>query len=182
MEIWKDIKGYEGLYQVSNLGRVKSLSKRLHFINHNTGKSCYRITKEFFISIGKCRGYNSVHLHKDNVSKTRRLCRLVAEAFIPNPENKPCVNHIDGIKSNDNVNNLEWVTYSENMEHAIKTGLHKVKRGSDRHNSKKVKCDLTGIVFDTIKDAARYKGIDESTLSRSIRGVYKKSHNISFID
>ena len=110
-EIWKDIKGYEGLYQVSNLGRVKSLP-------HGRTKGC-------ILRPWNNKGYQVVGLWEGTPSKMRKLSvhRLVAEAFISNPENKPCINHIDGIRNNNNITNLEWVTPSENTQHAVDTGL-----------------------------------------------------------
>jgi hypothetical protein len=98
MEIWKEIEGYEGLYQVSNEGRIRS--KR-------------RIKIQ-----GDYNGYKKVRLSKKSRQLTKQVHRLVAKAFIPNPENKPFVNHKDLNRSNNNVNNLEWVTHQENVNHA----------------------------------------------------------------
>ena len=118
-EIWRDVIGYEGLYQVSNLGRVKSF--------YNGG----RIMK---LSSSN-NGYLHVGLCRDNKRKTRKVHRLVAEAFIPNPESKREVNHINGDKTDNRAENLEWCTPSENMQHAIVTGLVK-QNGEDSHNAK----------------------------------------------
>ena len=109
MEIWKDIRGYEGLYQVSNLGRVRSKTKLLH-LNTNT------------------YGYKHVTLSKGNVQKTVLVHRLVASAFIENPIGLPQINHKDGDKSNNTVGNLEWVTQGGNNRHAIKNNLRKAKK------------------------------------------------------
>ena len=113
-EVWKDIKGYEGLYQVSNFGRVKSLT-RLSKQNH--------LLPERFLKTNENDRYLRVDLWKDGKHKFYEVHRLVAAAFIANPENKPVVNHIDGDKHNNNVNNLEWCTVSENNKHAYKMGL-----------------------------------------------------------
>lgn len=108
-EIWKDIPNYENLYLASNLGRIKSISnpKRIKILKPS-------------ISNG---GYQKIQLYKGGKCKTLYVHRLIALTFIPNPNNKEEVNHIDGNKFNNNANNLEWVSRSENQLHAIKTGL-----------------------------------------------------------
>ena len=120
-EIWKDIVGYEGLYKVSNLGRVKSLSR--NFWNGvNWWKSKEKILKNNILS-----NYCIVYLYKNKKRKTKQVHRLVAQAFISNFNNKPEVNHIDGDKENNIVDNLEWCTHKENIQHAFKTGLKNSK-------------------------------------------------------
>lgn len=108
-EIWKDIPNFEGLYQVSNLGRVKSLEKkvwnRYQFIKKEEKMLKYGNTP---------KGYYTVKLYKNSTHCNKKIHRLVAEAFIPNPEGKPQVNHIDGNKKNNNVENLEWCSNKEN--------------------------------------------------------------------
>ena len=116
-EIWKDILGYEGYYQVSNYGRVKSIKRN----TKNQFKYFERIKEPY---IGN-NGYLCVVLYKDNKSKHFSIHRLVANAFVDNPNNLPQVNHIDCNKKNNKVNNLEWVTASDNMKHAIKNNLIK---------------------------------------------------------
>ena len=107
MEEWRDIEGYEGLYQVSNKGRVKSLK-------YNKTK------KEKVLKFGTNRyGYKYVVLSKDNTPKLKKVYRLVAEAFIPNPDNKPCIDHCNTIRTDDRVCNLRWCTYKENMNNEI---------------------------------------------------------------
>lgn len=115
-EIWKAIKDYEGLYEISNLGRIKSLKRIEKFYHNNNDKILIR---------SKCsNGYLKIVLSKNNLHKNYMIHRLVAEAFIPNPENKPTVNHKDGNKQNNCVDNLEWATYSENIQHAYNLGLN----------------------------------------------------------
>lgn len=104
-EEWRDVVGYEGLYQVSNLGRVKSLRA------HNK----WGIEREsILIPAVEKKGYKRFCLNKNGKGKTVKLHRIIAQAFIPNPDNKPCVDHIDGNPSNNNVSNLRWVTYWKN--------------------------------------------------------------------
>lgn len=113
-EIWKPIKGYESYYMVSNKSEVKRIET---YVNHpNGGKKIVRerILKHY-VSQG---GYISICLSAGK-KKTLNLHRIVADAFIPNPENKKCVNHKDGNKHNCSINNLEWVTYSENEKHSF---------------------------------------------------------------
>lgn len=104
-EIWKDIKDYEGLYQVSNLGRVRKLLP----------------TKTILLKL-RLEKYVRVSLRKNGIRKRFSVHRLVAISFIPNPHNKPCVNHKDCNTSHNNVDNLEWCTYKENTAYAIKLG------------------------------------------------------------
>lgn len=118
-EIWKDIKDYEGLYQVSNLGRVKRLAH----------KRCDRnqMLKERIVKtvIPKKDWYPYLSLCKNGARKNHFIHRLVAEAFIPNTHNFPCINHIDGNKKNNAISNLEWCTFSHNNREACRLGLNK---------------------------------------------------------
>mgnify|MGYP004477016409 CR=1 FL=1 len=114
-EIWKDIEGFEGLYQVSNLGRVKSLNYR------RTGKE--KVVKGWYDK----NFYRHVTLRVNGKDKQFLVHRLVAETFIPNPQNKPFVNHIDEKSSNNNAENLEWCTHKENMNHGTCTERMKRK-------------------------------------------------------
>lgn len=132
-EVWKEVKGYEGLYQVSNFGRVKSLLRFNNYYNAIYKEQKKRIQKERLLNIRKTpRGYLQVCLTANSLSNNKLVHRLVAEAFIPNPLNKPQVNHIDGNKENNKVSNLEWMTSQENNKHAHKIGLNK------SHNKRKV--------------------------------------------
>ena len=159
-EYWKDIPNYEGLYQVSNLGRVKRLesavwngykyvSKKEHILKPHTNT----------------HGYPSVILCKNGKHhKNHRVHRLVAQAFIPNPQNKIDINHINGIKTDNRVKNLEWVTRSENLIHAFKTGLNHGYPIRKIHQY-----DLNGNfikTWDSISDAERYLGISHSHICR----------------
>ena len=122
-EEWRDIKGYEGVYQVSNFGRVKSCEREVHFVK-NTGTKFTKHFRERILSPNlSTPGYLTVMLYKDNCNggpkQSRRLQihRLVAEAFIPNPNNYPQINHKDEDKSNNCVDNLEWCTRKYNMNY-----------------------------------------------------------------
>lgn len=171
MENWKDIAGFEGKYQVSDLGRVKCLG---YYIEVTTRFKTYTRSVSAKIINGRVNnfGYLVVELQKGNAFQVHRL---VAEAFIPNPESKRTVNHIDGNKQNNSLSNLEWNTYSENIVHAYKTGLKTVKKGSDHHHygkcrgesiNKKLVLDRhTGIYYDCLKDAADSLGLKYKTLS-----------------
>ena len=118
-ERWKPVVGYEDNYIISTYGRIV----RLPYIRKNTlcSTDSHYITK--LCSQDLSRQYPSVVLYKDSVRKRHSIHRLMGVAFIPNPENKPCINHIDGNKDNNNIINIEWVTYSENTLHSFKNGL-----------------------------------------------------------
>lgn len=120
-EIWKDIKNYEGLYQVSNRGRIRSINRTI------VDNWCVREFKGRILNPTEHNGklpYLYVSLSKQGKIKKFFIHRLVAETFIPNPKNKSQVNHINGNPQNNNVINLEWVTNAENTQHAYDTGLN----------------------------------------------------------
>lgn len=119
MEVWKSVKGYEWLYEVSNLGRVKGLEK-VRVIG-NGGIRVYPET--IFKSCRNTKGYCVVILRDYGYNKTFSVHRLVAEHFIDNPNSLRQVNHKNGVKSDNRVENLEWCTYQENNAHAKRTGL-----------------------------------------------------------
>lgn len=119
-EIWKNIKGYENRYMVSNLGRIKRLPNGKGINSRELIKSTNRLTKDGYVKITLPNGEKSLH-------------RLVAEAFIPNPENKETVNHKDGNKLNNCADNLEWATRSEQLYHAYKLNLRE-----PMHNNRKL--------------------------------------------
>lgn len=124
-EVWKGVLGYEDSYEVSNYGRVKSLSRKMEV--HRDGETHVRYYRERLMSPSIRARYPNVNLSRDGRPENFLVHRLVAQAFIPNPENKPNVNHIDGDTHNNHVSNLEWVTQSENINHAIKIGNKEVK-------------------------------------------------------
>ena len=167
MEIWKDVPGYIGLYKVSNYGRLKSVKKQLVL------KTC-----------GSGNRYKTVSLCK-GMRKTFRLHRLVAAAFIPNPDNKPCVDHIDGDKSNNRADNLRWVTTKENCNNPItksrlnkKIGEYMVGRLGGLHQRAKqiAMYSICGDLIKTflsVKDAQRETGLNDSNIVKCCKGIKK---------
>lgn len=132
-ELWKDVIGYEGLYQISNAGRVKSLDR---VIVYSTGKKVSAKGKILVTRIRKDDGYVVACLCKNQKEETAYLHRLVAIAFLENPEEKPEVNHKKGIKTNNSVEDLEWATTSENNKHAHRIGLNSSLKGEDSNFAK----------------------------------------------
>ena len=147
MEIWKDIKGYEGVYQVSNQGRVKSLDHTIR--QKHSYKKGGRVLKSWLYS-----GYSYVQLCVNGKDKKLKVHRIVAEAFIDNPENKKEVNHINGIRSDNRVENLEWCSHRENILHANKTGLRKT--GVNATNAKFSFEDIEFILKNTKVNSHKY--------------------------
>ena len=173
-EIWKDVFGYEGTYQVSNLGNIKTFNWK------NTGKE--RVMRPAVDG----SGYLRTMLAKDGVNKTVKIHRLIAETFIDNPENKAEVNHIDGNKTNNRVDNLEWSTRAENINHAIKNGLFAgCLKAIEKSNTKLMKpiiaIDIhTGqsIYFKSIRDAER--ALNTKHINKVIRGERKQANGYTF--
>ena len=181
-EIWKDIEGYENLYQVSTMGNVKSL-------NFNK-TSIEKILKPR----DNGNGYLTVCLWKNNAYKHKYIHRLVCETFLPNPENKPCIDHVNCVRSDNRLENLRWATYTENLTNPITR-----KRNSDTHReiyqgennpnygnrgklnslSKPiVQLDLFGNIINlwhSAKDAERECGFDASTITKCCKGK-KQTH------
>lgn len=170
MEEWKDIKCYEGLYQISDLGRVKSLDARLW----NGHGFMIRKGKILACSINPVWGYRCVGLSKDNNVKQHRVNRLVALAFIKNSQNKPDVNHINENKLDNKVSNLEWVTHKENCNHGTRIKRIAIKKMVAIIG----KCEKSNeyIYFSSFKEAST-KGFDASTIYKCINNkAYYKTH------
>lgn len=121
IEIWKPVVNYVGYYDVSNLGNVRNINREYFDV---LGRKRIIKSKNLSPSIWGA-GYYTIKLSKDNIKTTFLVHRLVAQTFIVNPNNELCINHIDGNKLNNNINNLEWVSFSENNQHAIDTNLRK---------------------------------------------------------
>lgn len=145
IERWKDVAGYEGLYQVSCLGRVRSLDT----IDSLGRKHVGVILKD----ADNGNGYRVVCLHKQGTRRTRTVHSMVAIAFVNNPNAFTEVNHLDGDKRNNRSDNLEFCNRRSNMIHAVKTGLH------TKFGQKQVMCVETGVVFDSTKAAEIWAGI-----------------------
>lgn len=172
VEVWKDIPGYEGLYQISNLGRVKSLERWVQ----NYGKLQHHPEK-IKVPANRGDGYQALILYKDNKGKNRYIHRLVAEAFLPNPNNKMTVNHVNGNKSDNRAENLEWSTYAENNKHAYDTGLNDETHRRNRKGSFKVAQydkDMNLIKeYPSIREAERQTGIDCQSICLGIKKGWK---------
>jgi predicted XRE-type DNA-binding protein len=162
MEIWKKIEGFEN-YEVSNYGRLK--------VNLKFRK--YRNYQSKFLNPSKDKdGYFRTALTKDNKKFMKTIHRLVAESFIKNTENKPCVNHINGVKTDNRIENLEWCTIKENNIHAIKLGLSFQHGGEKHHMSKLKENQVLEIIQNknnlTQKQLSEFYGISQTQISRII--------------
>ena len=166
-EEWRDIQGFEGLYQISNHGRVKSMSNRS---NHKD---------EMIMKQSMVQGYCQITLTKDGIQKAFKVHRLVANAFLNNPLNLPEVNHINGIKTDNKVCNLEWITALGNARHAHATGLARAQKGSENPRSKKViQMSMNGdeiAEFCGMREAERMTGISHFQISLCCRGKSKSA-------
>lgn len=166
-EIWKPVVGYEGKYEVSNLGNVASLNYR------NTGK------RNLLSPTKRSNGYYCITPLIKGRKCNMPVHRLVGKAFIPNPENKPQINHIDGNKLNNRVENLEWCTCSENTLHAVKMGLKVMPIGEGSTSSKTVyQYTKDGIfirAYGSTTEAERITGIHSCNIGQCCRGYLRTS-------
>ena len=160
MEKWKLVPGCDKRYEVSDAGHIRN-------------SASHKVYKPWICK----NGYAYVSIVSHGKRSKVSVHRLVAACFIPNPENKPCVNHIDGNKSNNNVDNLEWSTFSENIKHSWDSGL-RVMTNSGREalsasRRKSVKCS-NGVVYKSSADASRDLGISVQSICNALKG---RSHS-----
>lgn len=173
-ERWEDIEGYEGMYQVSNHGRVRSLDRMVK--RRMNGKEFMVNRSGSIMSLSpRPNGYLRIELNKNGKRETFSVHRLVALHFIANSQNKREVNHIDGDKENNHVNNLEWTTRSENELHAYESGIKETIKGEDNGKSKLSETDVIEIrnayrlgCF-TYSELANAYGITKGTVGPIIR-------------
>lgn len=155
-EVWKNIQGYEGFYQVSSLGRIRSLPRKNH------------LTDSVISQFSKKSGYKCVSLFKNNIKTNFHVHRLVAEAFLPNPQTLSQVNHKDYMRDNNSVDNLEWISMEENIAYSY---CNVSKRPVNQY-----RLDGTFVKrWDCISDVSRELGMYRSDIAKCCRGVFKQS-------
>jgi hypothetical protein len=181
-EIWKPIEGFSCNYQISNLGRVKRVKETKDGI------------KEYLLTPNSSNRYINIGLFKDSKQKNCKLHRLIAIAFIPNPSNKPQVNHINGDKYDNRIENLEWCTCKENVRHSWDTGLRfftetqkksntlrlKGKKGKDSFCSKSIVSECGKYNFYSQKEAAIFFGVSDSYMSSMLNGKKINKFNLKY--
>lgn len=169
MEIWKAVKGYEGMYEVSNRGNVRSVDRIIHLKNRWGG-----ITDHLYKGIVKKphvmpNGYVMIDLNKNGKHDRRLMHRLVGEHFLEKPDGKNYINHLDGNTRNNNVDNLEWCTQSENIQYAYNNGTK-----TPPHQKRIGQYDMNGIlvnVWCSISEASRASGASRSNIRKVIHGT-----------
>lgn len=174
-EVWKAIDGYEERYQISNLGRVRSLDQLIPYETYGVRK-LRKVPGRILKLHQNETGYMTIDLWKDTIKKRYKVHRLVAETFIPNPKMKKCVNHKDGDKGNNCVDNLEWVTHSENMHHAVDQGLwvswNKGKHPTGTPRSEETKEKIS----NSLKGNTHHKGKPHSEATKKKISDIKKAY------
>lgn len=186
-EVWVYIPGYEGAYMVSNEGRIKGLSRSVSYKSAN-GKPVSAPLTEKLLKPHLCQGYWKVDLYKNRVREKAYVHILVAQMFVPNPDNKPQVNHKDGNRANSNFENLEWTTQKENVQHA-RTVLNRTfnshpPKGKDSPYSKPVlQLDANGNIIKewaALADIQRECGYKPSHIGNCCRGKHRTMYGYSW--
>lgn len=175
-EIWRDIQGYEKLYKISSIGNIRTHKRIVMSGPKHTSAREYNETDVTIY--WTYNGYKRVALSKIGITKSFLLHRLVAIAFISNPEGKGFVNHINGIKADNSVSNLEWCTSSENQQHAFKTGLNKITEKMDR--SRRVRCITNDRVYPSLTIAAKELNVSMSCIIGVCQGVKRDAKKLVF--
>lgn len=178
---WFDINVPEtvGLYKINIKGEIKSLARNEKRIIN--GAECTSFRKEKILKPSLSHGYWKIGLQIAQYQrKVYKIHRLLALTFIPNPLNKPCINHINSIKNDNRLENLEWVTYSENTIHAFQNGKIKRDKGAAHYRSIRVKCTITDKIFTSITEASQYAKVDTGYLNKMLHGL-KKNHTTLII-
>ena len=165
-EEYRDIKGWEGLYQVSNLGNVKSLERTIR-----NGRGYYKIPERILKAGTNKQGYLQVHLYREGKRKSCRIHRLVADAFLENPNNLPEVNHKDEDKENNKAENLEWCSHSYNSSYNDRAKKIGKKISKPVYSINKESGLIT--YWESAKVAGRILGIDSSHITRCCKGKMK---------
>jgi len=175
MEIWKDIEGYKGFYQVSSLGRIKSLARE-KILYHG---GIYNTKEEMLTLCLTKKGYLRTYLYQNGKRETFSVHRLVLKTFVDNPFSKPEVNHKNGKKDDNRLENLEWATSSENVKHSFKELGKKFPKGKDNKKSREImQVSVDGFllnVFSSRREAAMETKSSHGNISSCISGRRNKA-------
>lgn len=179
LEIWADVFGYEGKYKISNFGQLKSLDREVV----SRGGMLITIKGKLKKPQINYKGYNKVLLNKNGVSKGYFIHRLVGIAFIQNPKNKPQINHKNGIRTDNRVQNLEWCTNTENQIHSFAVLNRKgsvMKKGGESTSSKKVRCDTLEIEKPSLEEMSIHFGFLRQRISEVCTGRKLQYQGLTF--
>lgn len=175
MEIWKEIPGYEGVYEASDFGNIRSAER---LIKHNYGGTARRRGVLLKHGMGY-NGYYHVSLSHKNIKRTRLVHQLVAATFLQKVEGKNVINHIDGVRTNNRLTNLEWVTTSENVLHSYKIGGS--GKGEKHPGAVRILDTNTNIIYGSVVDASRELSVGYAALYTGIQRGLKKYNHLQFL-